>query len=280
MKVWEALQNDGWSDDDLARLQASCQKPEFIMAMTHALEGERIFADAGYDLCRKSNDDAFNTLEWQTAWAEQEDQPRATSRFFRKQIYCRIWRFAWSYQDQRHNLEELQALVEITRKAAIAKSYSDSMPFINKITMETEKRNWYDRLRFGVAQSGLSLSRADARAMHIETERSQILCAIGLKRYVLRHGQFPASLDDLVPEFLPAVPTDYMDGKPMKYRLNADGSFLLYSAGEDGKDDDGDISLPPERNKSLNLWARKDFIWPAPALPDEVAIWREEAAKN
>jgi hypothetical protein len=68
------------------------------------------------------------------------------------------------------------------------------------------------------------------------------LAAIALRRFQLRHGQLPPSLEALVPEFLPAVPYDCMVGQPLRYRLKADGGYVLYSVGEDGKDDGGDPS--------------------------------------
>ncbi len=116
--------------------------------------------------------------------------------------------------------------------------------------------------------------------MQTETDRSLTLCAIALKRHLTRHGRLPATLDALVPDFLPAVLVDYMDGKPMKYRLNTDGTFTLYSVGGDGKDDGGDAALLDGRKSTRSLWARKDFVWPAPALPEEIETYRKEAAKN
>lgn len=68
-----------------------------------------------------------------------------------------------------------------------------------------------------------------------------------------------------------------MDGEPLKYRLNPDGSFTLYSVGEDGQDDGGDVSLLPDKTSSRILWNRKDFVWPAPAHPEEVETFRKEA---
>jgi hypothetical protein len=69
-----------------------------------------------------------------------------------------------------------------------------------------------------------------------------------------------------------------MDGKPIKYRLNDDGSFRLYSVGEDGKDDGGDASLLPEKANTRNLWYRKDYVWPAPATAEEIETYRKESA--
>ena len=40
-----------------------------------------------------------------------------------------------------------------------------------------------------------------------------------------------------MPEFLPTVPVDYLDGKLIKYHRNDDGSYTLYAVGDDGKDD-------------------------------------------
>ena len=52
-----------------------------------------------------------------------------------------------------------------------------------------------------------------------------------------------------------------MDGQPLRYRRNADGTFLLYSIGENGKDDGGNpsgngpsIHLSVIPGKTLTRW--------------------------
>jgi hypothetical protein len=48
----------------------------------------------------------------------------------------------------------------------------------------------------------------------------------------------PARLEDLTPEYLPRVPADPFDGKPL--RLKRDGKdVIVYSVGPDGQDDGG-----------------------------------------
>ena len=76
------------------------------------------------------------------------------------------------------------------------------------------------------------------------------------------------------------MPVDYMDGKPIRYRANSDGGFTLYSVGEDGNDDGGDTTLMAGKKNLRNLWERKDFVWPSIALPDEIEVYRKEAATN
>jgi hypothetical protein len=90
------------------------------------------------------------------------------------------------------------------------------------------------------------------------------VAAIALKRFHLRTGSFPASLSVLVPEFLPELPHDWMDGKPLRYRLNADRTFTLYSVGENGVDNGGDPNSQ-QPTGSFQMWYAPDAVWPQAA---------------
>jgi hypothetical protein len=74
-------------------------------------------------------------------------------------------------------------------------------------------------------------------------------CDAGLavELYRRRGGTLPESLKALVPEFLPEVPTDPFDGKPLRYVVS-DGDYAVYSVGADGKDDggQGDLTGKPD----------------------------------
>jgi hypothetical protein len=89
------------------------------------------------------------------------------------------------------------------------------------------------------------------------------LATIALKRFQLRHGNWPPSLEALVPDFLTAVPYDYMSARPLCYRVGSDGRYVIYSVGEDGKDDGGDPTPPP--GQPSGLWTGRDAVWPSPA---------------
>ncbi len=62
--------------------------------------------------------------------------------------------------------------------------------------------------------------------------------AAALRLHRLKNGSYPAALDAIVPEFLPALPIDPFSGKPFLYRAEG-GGFIVYSVGPDGKDDGG-----------------------------------------
>ncbi len=59
---------------------------------------------------------------------------------------------------------------------------------------------------------------------------------IALKCYKATHGELPDTLDDLVPDYLDAVPLDACDGKPMRYSKQ---TRVVYSVGCDLKDAGG-----------------------------------------
>jgi hypothetical protein len=79
----------------------------------------------------------------------------------------------------------------------------------------------------------------DLRFPHAQTLINQARVACALERYRLVHGQFPESLDTLVPQFLAELPRDAAAGEPFRYRRTDDGRFLLYARGADGVDDGG-----------------------------------------
>jgi hypothetical protein len=73
---------------------------------------------------------------------------------------------------------------------------------------------------------------------HVALMRNaQTACAI--ERFRLANAdRLPDRLDELVPDFLPAVLEDPMDGKPLKYR-RLDKGYVVYSVGDDDQDDGG-----------------------------------------
>ena len=80
---------------------------------------------------------------------------------------------------------------------------------------------------------------------------------IALERYRLKHGAAPAALAALVPEFLPAVPLDPYDLRPLRYRVLADGTPHVWSIGWDGSDNGG----------AASVWGRRS------GTPDYDRVW-------
>jgi hypothetical protein len=71
-------------------------------------------------------------------------------------------------------------------------------------------------------------------------ERDSADAAIAAELYRRKNGKWPAKLDDLVPEFLPAVPTDPFTNLPLVLKTNAQ-ACKIYSVGADGVDNSGNL---------------------------------------
>jgi hypothetical protein len=87
---------------------------------------------------------------------------------------------------------------------------------------------------------------------HNQTLVNQALIACALERFRLAHGQYPESLDALVPQFIDKIPADVIGGQPPHYRRESNGEFILYSIGWSGRDGGG------VRGKSN---AEGDWVW-------------------
>ncbi len=88
------------------------------------------------------------------------------------------------------------------------------------------------------------LSRSSRSAEQLLGQQEGLTVAMALELYKRSQGGYPASLNDLVPRYLPAVPADRIDGRPIRYRL-VEGKPVVYSVGVD-RDDDG--GQPPMKN--------------------------------
>lgn len=77
---------------------------------------------------------------------------------------------------------------------------------------------------------------------HHHTQRLRteaLMAAIGVHMYRRAHGEWPGSLRELEPRFLPFTPEDPYDGKPLRLRIR-DGAPVIYSIGPDRTDNRGD----------------------------------------
>lgn len=80
--------------------------------------------------------------------------------------------------------------------------------------------------------------------------------ALALERYRLANGQYPDRLEDLLPKYRHELPIDPMDGKPLRYRREADGSAVIYSIYKNMKDDGG--TTDPGDSVAV---AEGDYAW-------------------
>jgi hypothetical protein len=113
--------------------------------------------------------------------------------------------------------------------------FADKVEAVSKRAQEIEHESPYT---FVPKLETPNFVRVSQVAAHSQTEVNQALIACALERYHLARGEYPAELDALVPQFLDKIPNDVLSGRPFHYR-RADGEFILYSVGWNGRDDGG-----------------------------------------
>lgn len=120
--------------------------------------------------------------------------------------------------------EKIAATADVAKRYPPRKAAGSRLPYGRDLL-----RNYVGLQPNGVEMSSLVHDRASRIAVAIE-------------RYRRDHdGTRPATLHELVPQYLRAVPVDPASGKDMLYHKET-GAYVVYSVGYDGKDDGGDIN--------------------------------------
>jgi hypothetical protein len=263
--TWEALQAPGWTEPQLARLQAAWEPVDLVEAVEKGFEGERA---GGYELfATVRHSGGPRTARLLNSWWNM-GSPSSKTTF--EDIAVGYFVFP-AYKltsidvDELFYLENMQENIVALRSLRAHRPWPEAKPAMVRAGTRVDAiAKSPARFRYLTTLIAIpNYQKAGSTAANTETERQLALAAIALKRFQLRHGQLPSGLGALVPEFLPTVPYDYMSAKPLTYRLKPDGSYVLYSVGEDGKDDGGDPTPPP--GTPAGLWSGRDAVWPSPA---------------
>jgi hypothetical protein len=116
-----------------------------------------------------------------------------------------------------------------------------------------------ERLRHTSLVAAWAVYRADTIGARFHHAESSVRCAVaGLaaERFRLAHGQWPETLSELVPDWLPAAPTDSAGGA-LRYRRRADG-VVIWSVGPYCGDKGGEMDrqLPDSAGSPVGfrLW--------------------------
>jgi hypothetical protein len=114
--------------------------------------------------------------------------------------------------------------------------------------------------------------RAVEQDFRIRVDRRADAIRLAIRLYRIdRGGEYPKTLDELVPMYLPAVPVDpyAADNRPMSYRAAAPFP-AVWSVGLNGVDDGG-TSLPNDDDTSVRSprvrWECADIVYPLERIP-------------
>jgi hypothetical protein len=284
--TWEALQAQGWNDSQLASLQAAWEGCDFESDMASAFEMERAMKIDFFNQIKTSKD----KLAFAVAQCEQVSDFSQTHGFDLYWAYGPLWRVAWIDQDELRALNCWQYYIGRDRTvqsnswAVLAEHFTNGPPLEDFPWMGVDGGKggpgWYHRLRYLFSDDTHSTPDYLIRkTLDAQVQQQMAITAIALARYKLRTGTLPSGLNALVPDFLKQLPRDRMDGKTLRYRLLPGGGYVLYSVGENGKEDGGDPALRPGKAYYSRIWEGRDAVWPTAATPDEAAAAMKPAKR-
>jgi hypothetical protein len=256
--TWEALQAEGWTEESLAALQQDWEKVDLAHAIEKGALGERAAGEAIFTHLRTAS-----AREAAKLFSVGGVPGNPWDELVHRWVIMPLWK-ANSHRDELFFLERSHQFLEAARKLGKDMPWPEVNLDLQTQSAEFDKALSRPFANFRHYVSGRALAngrRAAQTSTRRETQRRLTIAAIAAERYRLRHGHFPSELQALVPVFLSAGPLDPMSGQPLRYRTNATGGFVLYSVGEDGRDDGGDPK-PQSATNRFDLWSGKDAVWP------------------
>jgi len=263
--TWQALQADGWNEERLAGIQEDWEAVDLADAFETGMLGERAFGESAFAMIQPAS------FREKLAYSRGNFTPgppvlRSARDYFDAYVAVPYW-VANLETDEMFFLQRHQQNLDAIRKLKSGVAWPAVQAELQKnvTTMVKAFGSPLGHYRYVFSSmaipSSLKAASNCVRSETQETQRRLTVAAIALERYRLRVGHHPPNLEALVPELLSAVPIDLMSAQPLGYRLNPDGSFTLYSAGEDGRDDGGDAT-PPSATNRFDLWSGRDAVWP------------------
>jgi hypothetical protein len=236
------------SEAALARLQKSLSVPRDTSAIASVFRGERWFA---HELSQGITSGSLDVKEYLV--------PPAPMGWWDGEWLA--WYHRWNQRNQVRR-DHTNLLRWHTRMIEIT-----ALPLSKQFAAEEQLQQDLQRRAGPLSQSLLS----SLLLLH-SSERQQV-CAttamhalLGVERYRLRHGKWPAKLDDCVPAFLDKVPLDPIDEAPLRYKILPEG-VVVYSLGNNRTDDGGGVATHRE-DVGYRLWdTQQRGIAPPPVPP-------------
>ncbi|MDB6034701.1 MAG: hypothetical protein JWM16_5039, partial [Verrucomicrobiales bacterium] len=300
--TWEALQTPGWSDAQLKQIEDKWLSLKFIEPMEDSLAMERAIRAGSLDELRHSSKKFSDMMNSWAMLAGSAPTGSSTSNMMdllegvpgaiKARSTHALWHYFWSYEDQLRCLQIAQAHLETLRQGNLSWKSADLLvenklkaTGIKAAANTAEDYEFLDPKILGArtffSDQTLNNKNGIRRALTGETLKEIVSTAIALKRYQIRNGKNPASLSQLVPDYLPTMPTDRMDGQTLRYRLEPDGAFTLYSVGTDLVDQGGVAPANPDTQPLRSWTMQPDWVWPTLASPKEIEEFEaQQAEKN
>lgn len=221
--ICDGLERRAWADAQLAELSSELSRIDLMARLSDGLRGER----ACVIQLDGSRTDML-TLQGLPDTGKVRLQNAALRAGWA------IWPAGWFNEDKAGYIGTIQRYID-------AVNHPKELP-TTLAEIETARSGssvWNKILNPLSYQAMPAILGVVKRIAATQTLLQSLATACAVERYRMAHGRLPETLEDLVPAFLPSVPTDPLTGKPLCYKPSETGSFLIYGTGWDQTDNSG-----------------------------------------
>jgi len=257
--VWEGLADNRWTDAELAAIAAELDRLDLLADYHLAMRGERAFSLWAVDYVRRRGVQGFDEL----GGMEESATAPADGDLLGKTLGTASFALIPSgwFDQNKLSLARMQAnhilpLVNREQRLVSPATARQSQAVIEGRSPRPTPYDLFSRMLLP------ALTKTAEKSARAQTFVDLARVAIALERYRLAHGNYPETLETLMPQFVARLPHDVINGQPLTYRRTEDGSFTLYSVGWNEKDDGGKVVLS-KTGKNVNS-NEGDWVWRYP----------------
>lgn len=278
--IWEFLEVPGHTEHQLASLQDRLEQLDLMVLAkrfvlwqsriaqmefefrTHVAQWTGIGNGRRYSRVKIRGDDFLPFMEllvWSRSVLVGQMHDQEGFGFWLKEL---LWRKVYRAQDHAALMRIHSRLIALCDRPG-RESWDDGLKSLDPHLRGFFREASLNR-RLAVDLADRSVTEV-LETQSIDQARQLAITALAIHRHMLRNGQWPELLDQLVPALLSAVPEDY-DGKPLRYRTEFSG-YVLYSQGNDQQDRGGERENPRSNvatggRRSHYQMVGGDWIWP------------------
>jgi hypothetical protein len=245
-EIADGIRLGSWREPQLIALEKQLKQVNVLPPVRRACEAERFFV--WYDATRLTTAEFLNLFE-----GIDSNKKSNSWKKFKNSVLGGVIPRGWVYQN-------IVVGVNIEANGIASLDPAARMIFpekANQFSRELDALLAHSSVYSIIARRMVpNYKRAFQQTAYNQTHINQALIACVLERYHLAHGEYPESLDALVPEYLDEIPRDIIGGGALHYRRDAGGKFTLYSIGWNGQDDGG------VHGRTSFPFADGDWVWP------------------
>ncbi len=233
--LWEGMSDHRWTDAQLALVQRHLAVVDPVADFSWALRREPAFQNLSTIRILQDRDGFLRS------WAKMMVPGEMRLDIF--SFYVRFAPSGWFYRNEIARDQRIEEAL-----AALSKGKASGV-FVPAEFRPGDRTKLYEMI---VEFPGSFFSNCVSQIPQSQVRLKLAETACALERFHLANRAYPQTLAELTPQFLATIPSDFMDGQPLRYRRLDDHKFVLYSVGLDRNDDGG--KLPAKENEEASDW--------------------------